>query len=143
MISLERPVDFRPWFEVASCLCEYDGKILLLKRLEGKSEGGKWGAPGGKIDVGESVSQAVLREVQEETGIVMEEARIELAHTFFVRTDNNKDIVYHLHRSSFDQLPDVVLSPLEHTEYRWVSVDEAFVLPLVHDMEECLKCVYE
>ncbi len=144
MIAFERPADFKPWFEVAGCLCEYAGKLLLLKRPQEKSEGGKWGAPGGKIDAGESPKQAVVRELQEETGIILDGSQpITLAQSFFVRTDHQKDLVYHLHRVLFDTQPEVRLNPGEHVEYVWVTLDEAFALPLVHDMEECLHQVYD
>ena len=41
------------------------GEILLEKR----ADNGWWGLPGGHIDVGESVEQAAVREIWEETGI--------------------------------------------------------------------------
>jgi len=41
------------------------GSILLERR----SDNGMWGLPGGAIEAGESVRQAALREVQEETGL--------------------------------------------------------------------------
>jgi len=45
-----------------------DGRILLEKR--GNEPGkGKWSVPGGIVELGESPEQAVVREVQEETGL--------------------------------------------------------------------------
>src|SRR5262249_55673783 len=41
------------------------GEILLIQR----SDNGNWALPGGAIDLGESLTQAAIREVQEETGI--------------------------------------------------------------------------
>ena len=41
------------------------GEILLIQR----SDNGNWALPGGAIDIGESLTQAAIREVQEETGI--------------------------------------------------------------------------
>lgn len=142
MIFTERPADFKPWFEVAACLCEWQGKFLLLKRLEGKSEGGKWGAVGGKIDASETVLQALTREVKEEAGINLREKQIQSAQTFLVRA-GEKDFVYHLHRAVFDQLPEITLNPNEHTQFQWVSLEESLALPLVNDMEECLRTVYQ
>ena len=42
------PIDFNPAFEVVSCFVEHNGEILLLHRNNDKSEGGKWGTPGGR-----------------------------------------------------------------------------------------------
>jgi ADP-ribose pyrophosphatase YjhB (NUDIX family) len=44
------------------------GEILLIRR----SDNGNWALPGGAIDIGESLTQAAVREVQEETGIACE-----------------------------------------------------------------------
>lgn len=41
------------------------GEILLIRR----SDNGNWALPGGAIDLGESLSQAAVRETREETGI--------------------------------------------------------------------------
>jgi ADP-ribose pyrophosphatase YjhB (NUDIX family) len=46
------------------------GWILLEKR----SDNGMWGPPGGGIEPGESVAQAAMREVREETGLTVEVA---------------------------------------------------------------------
>jgi ADP-ribose pyrophosphatase YjhB (NUDIX family) len=44
------------------------GEILLIRR----SDNGNWAVPGGAIDLGESVTEAAVRETQEETGITCE-----------------------------------------------------------------------
>ncbi|MGA3192871.1 MAG: NUDIX hydrolase [Candidatus Bathyarchaeia archaeon] len=48
-----------------------DGKILLEKRKNDPGRG-KWSIPGGLVELGESLEQTVIREVQEETGLVVE-----------------------------------------------------------------------
>jgi mutator protein MutT len=45
-----------------------ENKILLIKRMKGDCIG-LWGLPGGKIEKDEHVSEAVVREILEETGI--------------------------------------------------------------------------
>jgi len=47
-----------------------EGKVLLVKR--GKSPSfGEWSIPGGAVNVGESLEQALLREIKEETELVI------------------------------------------------------------------------
>lgn len=47
-------------------------RLLLQKR----SDGGQWGLPGGSVEVGESVLQALSREVREETGLLIQPSRL-------------------------------------------------------------------
>jgi 8-oxo-dGTP pyrophosphatase MutT (NUDIX family) len=44
------------------------GQVLLVRRIDD----GNWELPGGRIEVGETAQQAVLREVAEESGITIE-----------------------------------------------------------------------
>lgn len=46
-----------------------DGTFLLTSRPNGKDYAGYWEFPGGKLEAGESVEQALHRELQEELGI--------------------------------------------------------------------------
>ena len=52
-------------------LIDADGRFLLTSRPEGKVYAGYWEFPGGKLEVGESVEQALRRELQEELGITI------------------------------------------------------------------------
>ncbi len=51
-----------------------DGEFLLTSRPEGKVYEGYWEFPGGKLEPGEAVFQALSRELHEELGIVIEAA---------------------------------------------------------------------
>jgi 8-oxo-dGTP diphosphatase len=50
-----------------------DDSFLLTSRPEGKAYAGYWEFPGGKLEVGETVAQALQRELQEEIGISIED----------------------------------------------------------------------
>ncbi len=51
-----------------NCIIEKDGKVLLVQEAIGKIRG-LWSVPGGKVDLGESFEEAVIREVKEETNL--------------------------------------------------------------------------
>jgi len=51
---------------VACALIERRGKVLIAQRPPHKHLGGKWEFPGGKIEPGETPSDAIIREIHEE-----------------------------------------------------------------------------
>jgi 8-oxo-dGTP diphosphatase len=57
-------------------LLQADGQFLLTSRPEGKVYAGYWEFPGGKLEAGESVEQALRRELQEELGITIGAAQL-------------------------------------------------------------------
>lgn len=60
----------RPLTEVAvGVLIDADGRFLLTSRPEGKVYAGYWEFPGGKLEAGESVEEALRRELIEEIGV--------------------------------------------------------------------------
>jgi 8-oxo-dGTP diphosphatase len=52
-------------------LIDAEGRFLLTSRPEGKVYAGYWEFPGGKLEAGETVVQALRRELQEELGITI------------------------------------------------------------------------
>lgn len=60
----------RPLTEVAvGVLLQPDGRFLLSTRPAGKVYAGYWEFPGGKLEAGETVEQALMRELHEELGL--------------------------------------------------------------------------
>ena len=59
---------------VAVALIDYDGRVLLAQRPQGKSMAGLWEFPGGKIHDGESPEEALIRELKEELAIDVKQA---------------------------------------------------------------------
>ncbi len=53
-------------------LLQPNGEFLLTSRPAGKVYAGYWEFPGGKVEPGESVAQALGRELQEELGILID-----------------------------------------------------------------------
>ncbi|MBL8341875.1 MAG: NUDIX domain-containing protein [Rubrivivax sp.] len=72
-----RPAD-RELTEVAvGVLIDAAGRFLLTSRPAGKAYAGYWEFPGGKVEDGESVEAALVRELHEELGIEADASRIE------------------------------------------------------------------
>jgi len=71
-----------------------EDKVLLIKRKNPPGEG-EWNIPGGLVKVGETLEQAIVREVEEETGIkISKEGLVEVVERIF--PDNAGKIRYHL-----------------------------------------------
>jgi len=68
--DISKATHLRP--SVAAIIRNAEGHVLLQRR----SDNGLWGLPGGSVEIGESVTTAVVREVQEETGLVVEVERL-------------------------------------------------------------------
>ena len=67
----------RPLVQVAvGVLLQDDGAFLLTSRPPGKVYAGYWEFPGGKLEAGETVQQALARELHEEIGIAIEDCTL-------------------------------------------------------------------
>lgn len=64
-------MSFLPVTAVGAFLFDREGRVLLVQRAKAPSEG-LWSVPGGRIERGETLAQAVAREIREETGLVAE-----------------------------------------------------------------------
>ena len=53
----------------AGILMDAQGRVLLMQRLPGKHLAGLWEFPGGKVEPGETIAQALVRELDEELGV--------------------------------------------------------------------------
>ena len=58
---------------VAVALVDIDGRVLIAQRPKGKSMAGLWEFPGGKVEEGEQLEAALIRELEEELGVDVSE----------------------------------------------------------------------
>jgi 8-oxo-dGTP pyrophosphatase MutT (NUDIX family) len=142
MIYFEPPTDFNPRFEIVSSYVTAQGKMLLLHRHNNKSQGGKWGEPAGKIDAGEKPLEAMVRELNEETGLVINPEQLTFFKTIYVRFLNEYDFTYHMFGLSFEAEPAININDYEHQSFTWVTPEEALKMNLVHDNELTIKMFF-
>jgi 8-oxo-dGTP diphosphatase len=142
MIYKERPQKFNPKFNVVSCFVEYNGEILLLHRQDHKPEGNTWGVPAGKVDDGENLLESMVREIQEETGFVLPSSQLSYFGKVFVQYPDY-DFVYHIYHTKLDQKQKVAINHKEHKDFRWISPENALNMPLIQDLDACIKLFYE
>ena len=70
--------------EVVAALLRQDGKFLICQRPAHKARGLLWEFPGGKVEPGETMAQALARECREELGVTVavEEPVAQVVHEY-------------------------------------------------------------
>jgi 8-oxo-dGTP diphosphatase len=89
---LSRSYPERPWVGVLAAV-RRGPRCLLIQRRE-KVDIGKWGFPGGSLEVGETVTECAERELIEETGVEAKALGVLTAHDF-IRRDPDKRVSFH------------------------------------------------
>lgn len=141
-VFLEPPVDFSPQFEVSGCYCEYQDRILLLLRNPDKPQGNMWCIPGGKVEKNETPETAVIREVWEETGLLLSSELLRYCLKVYVRFPN-RDFVLHLFHATLSEVPKTFeVSPQEHIGYRWVFAEDALKMPMIPGGNDCMRLCF-
>lgn len=130
-----------PLFNAVGCLCISEGKILLLKRSQGKSYPECWGLPTGKIEDGESPLRAMIRELYEETGILLSAENLKELKTYPIRADEF-EFTYTVYVYEPKRTPDVKINSKEHSRFGWFSIDDSLRLDLVPDLDFCLLDIF-
>ncbi|MFF3765018.1 NUDIX hydrolase [Streptomyces sp. NPDC001922] len=69
---------------VGAVIADAEGRVLLLHRAADDYLGGLWELPSGGVDAGESLTQALRREVAEETGLTATAVGAYLGHFDYV-----------------------------------------------------------
>jgi 8-oxo-dGTP diphosphatase len=83
----------RPVVAVGAIVFDRDGQVILVRRGQAPMAGA-WSLPGGAVEIGESLTDAVAREVEEETGLSVEVGeRVEVVE--HVSRDADGRVVFH------------------------------------------------
>ena len=91
--------------------------------------GGRWEFPGGKIEEGEDLQQAVVREMQEEFGVTVSVGKKITSGTFTHRNKPCTLDVLSIHFPHDGMKERFILT--EHTDYRWADLAEIPALNFV------------
>lgn len=106
---------------VAGCVLEKDSKYLLVQEKKSKAYG-LWGLPAGHVEPGETIEQAAVREVFEETGF-----KVEIFKKLRVEQSDPSRPTLHSFKAKVIS-GDLRLSPDEHLAARWCTIEEVETL---------------
>ncbi len=140
MLHKNPPNNFNPRFNVVWCFVEYDSEILLLLRNKNKIQWNTWWMPAWKQDEWESLEDAMKRELFEETWVVVSKNELKYFDKLYV--NHKYDFVYHMFHLKIDKKTEITLNPVEHSEYKWFSGEDALKENLIEDLDECIKMFY-
>lgn len=101
-----------------------DEKILLVLRQNTSSEDGWYGLVGGRVESGEAVHAALMREIEEEVGLRVRYEDMQLAHVISFKKDNGTELI------SFDFIiktwegTPLNKEPHKHARIDWFSIEQ-------------------
>lgn len=104
--------------QVVAALIWQNGKFLICQRAETKTRGLQWEFVGGKVECGETLQQALIRECEEELGV---EVR---AGDIFAETDYAYDDMV-IHLTLFNaEIVNGVPQMKEHANIKWILPED-------------------
>ena len=113
----------RPAPAVAAVIVE-NGKLLLVERAVEPSKG-KWSVPGGNVEWGEPLAEALKREVREETGLEIEVEKVAGVFDLIIRDEAGKPQYHYVIVDFFARVIGGELVPGDDAaKARWVPIEE-------------------
>ncbi len=123
---------------VVGAIVRAGDKVLLLKRPADDFMGGIYELPSGKVEGDEKLDAALIREVDEETGLTVTDI-VEYLGSFDYTSGSGKKSRQFNFAVSVAKSEPVRLT--EHDSYLWVSLDEQF--PVTDSVKEIVQAYRE
>ncbi len=116
----------RPMALTLKAVVMKDDQVLLLKRSRKElTNRGKWDLPGGHIEVGENIEDALKREIKEETNLEVKIGPIIKVAEFNKEHEAFKKEKRGLRYIAYYQSGEVKLDKNEHSKFKWLNIDKA------------------
>lgn len=123
----------RPTIAVGA-ICVRDGQLLLIRRRNDPARG-RWSLPGGRVEAGELLADALKREVREETGLEISVG--DLAGILEVPRPGTHYVI--LDYFATVEGSSTPLAADDATEARWVALDDVIRMDLTPRFVETLR----
>lgn len=118
----------------------HEGRVLLVRRAN-PPDAGRWGLPGGKIHMGETIPDAVVREIREETGLnVVAKQTVTAVDAFDIRENKHLQQHFILVAVLCERLAGEPVAGDDALDARWFTPEElrAGDLVLSLDVQEVI-----
>jgi 8-oxo-dGTP diphosphatase len=139
---MKREYPDSPLVGVGAIIVEKE-RVLLVKRGHAPLAG-EWSIPGGVLELGEALEEAVVREAWEETGLRVETAGLLGVYNRVLR-DAQERTLYHYVLIDFlcHRVSGEPQAAGDAAEVRWFSLNEIGTLPLPKDTAEVIRLGFE
>ncbi|MGW0881257.1 NUDIX hydrolase [Streptomyces sp. NPDC002671] len=107
---------------VGAVIPNTEGKVLLLRRATDDYFGGLWELPSGGVDAGETLTEALHREVTEETGLTVTAIGTYLGHFDYLSKSGKTTRQFNFTATTTHDSDTVKLT--EHDAHRWADRTE-------------------
>lgn len=111
---------------VTNCLLKDHDKVLLLK----KPRRGWYAMPGGKMEYGESIQEAAIREFREETGLELVNPELYSVATMVKKLDANVSDEWMMFTFVCDWYEGTLVDFCKEGELQWVPISSLATLPI-------------
>lgn len=119
----------------SAVIVEHKGKVLLGRRNKTNCNG-MWVIPGGGVNWGETIQDAAIREIKEETGMDVEIVK-QIGHQEVINTPGNYHAIVFFHLAK-TQNPTIKVSD-DISEAKFFTIEEVKKLDTVESVQDALE----
>jgi ADP-ribose pyrophosphatase YjhB (NUDIX family) len=126
-----------PLATVGALVTNPEGKVLIVRTGKWR---GTWGVPGGKVEWGETLEAALLREFREEVGLELERVQFALLQEAVDDPQFHQSAHFVLINYFAHSRGSTITPNHEIEEWAWVTPEQAFSYPLNSFTRVLVQC---
>jgi len=132
-----------PVIAVAGIIFNNKKEVVLIKR-GAEPKKGEWSIPGGSVELGEKLEQALVREVEEECSLKVEPGPF-VSLIERIEHDSRGKIRYHYAILDFvcKYKEGVLTAGSDAADAKWVSITDVENMPLTDELKQIIKKTFE
>jgi len=130
----------RPYLAVRAIISNESGKVLILKRAGTKHGNGEWCLPGGNVEYGQTVLDAVNMEIKQETSLICTDS----SFLFFVENPPSGESDLHYVNLIYESVTEGTLHlNYESSDSAWIGPEDLKDFKLAFKNDLALEMYWE